>query len=380
MATKADEARFRRALAASTDKYVKQQARNTIAENAQRDAACEGYARIPGPEACDFCITMGAHDHFYRTRETAGGGSGHGSKDDRYHPYCNCEICMVFRKRGKLVARDPETGEPVPYDGAEMVKRYREAGSPTFKKNRAAENARRRGERRSGKAGTGAGKASQRQNNYAGAKLADAEFEAFKAELADAATADELRAAAKRVERAWRPNANGRYKPQWDEMRRYARELEFSFKPMPASTIYLNRSTEFYERMSKVKPLPDYQDFGIHGDQDGYAFAYTDASGEDIGKWTQVSVREFAAMILSNPDYRGGPIRLLACSTGKHPDGAAQQLANYLGVEVLAPNKDLYIFDDGTYNLASSEWESKMIKKGELRETGKWIPFIPKPI
>ena len=132
MATKANEIKFRAAMAAATDKYVKQQARNTIALNAESDGACAGYARIPGPDACDFCVTMGASNDFYHTKESAGGGIGHGSKDDAYHAHCNCQVVMVFEKRGRFVARDPETGEAVPYDGAELVRRYNEVGRPTY--------------------------------------------------------------------------------------------------------------------------------------------------------------------------------------------------------------------------------------------------------
>ncbi|MBQ6330389.1 MAG: hypothetical protein IJI35_15320 [Kiritimatiellae bacterium] len=132
MATEANKAAFRAALEAAVDKYVKQQGRNTIMLNAESDPACAGYARIPGPDACDFCVTMGAANDFYHTQESAGGGAGHGTSDDAYHPYCNCQVVIVFEKRGVHVARDPETGEAVPYDGADMVRRYNEVGRPTY--------------------------------------------------------------------------------------------------------------------------------------------------------------------------------------------------------------------------------------------------------
>src|SRR5262249_19308716 len=37
----------------------------------------------------------------------------------------------------------------------------------------------------------------------------------------------------------------------------------------------------------------------------------------------------------------GAPIRLISCSTGAWPDGIAQQLANIMHVDVLAPTTDL---------------------------------------
>lgn len=137
MASDVAKEKFRDSLAAGIDKYVKMPGRNTISQNCERDSGCAGYARIPGPDACDFCVTMGAASDFYHTEKTAGGGISHGTADDAYHPYCNCQIAMIFKKSGRYVAKDPETGERMPYDGKELVKRYKEAGSPRFNSKQA---------------------------------------------------------------------------------------------------------------------------------------------------------------------------------------------------------------------------------------------------
>lgn len=134
MATDREKEKFRDALAAAVDKYVKQQGRNTIAENAKSDIACKGYARVPGPDACDFCVTMGAANDFYSTANTA----KYRSDGEKYHQYCNCSIVVVFGRDGRLVARDVETGEVVPYDGREFVERYNEIGRPTYDKKSGA--------------------------------------------------------------------------------------------------------------------------------------------------------------------------------------------------------------------------------------------------
>ena len=60
-----------------------------------------------------------------------------------------------------------------------------------------------------------------------------------------------------------------------------------------------------------------------------------------------------AKFIRHHPDYRPGEnIRLLSCSTGK-PLGTeycfAEELANILGVNVMAPSDTLYIRPDGSY-------------------------------
>lgn len=215
MASEANKDNFRKAIAAPVDKYVKQQGRNTIELNCRMDPVCEGYVRIPGPDACDFCVTMGASDNFYHTEESAGGGIGHGSQDDLYHAYCNCTVAMVYRRRGELVAKDPDTDEVIPYDGASLVQRYREAGSPTFRKNRAAEAERRRARRKNGETTI---RSSRKKNPYNGAMLSDADFEAGMKALSEAESMVELKATAERIVASWPRNANGRNKAQWDKM------------------------------------------------------------------------------------------------------------------------------------------------------------------
>lgn len=243
-----DPEKCQRALEGAIDKYVKQRARNTIALNAERDPACAGYARIPGPDACDFCVTMGAANDFYHTKDSAGGGSGHGTADDHYHPYCNCQVCMVFRKGGKpggdLVARDPETGEVVPYDPADMLRRYDEAGHPTFPKAGARSG--------SGKPG-GSGKP---------AVLSEKEFDAAIQQLSEASTVEELHAAGERVVSMWRAGKAGRDEAQWRRMSRFAqnREKELRGKSVAveggsssasATTRVVNPASEFMGKMEE---------------------------------------------------------------------------------------------------------------------------------
>jgi len=251
MASQANKDKFEIALMASTDKYVKQQGRNTVTENALLDKACEGYARVPGPDACDFCVTMGAQDNFYNTQESAGGGVGHGSQDDLYHAYCNCQIVVVFRKRGKLVARDPETGKAVDYDGARMVQRYNEVGRPTFKMNpanREAVNARRRARRMNGDIPSGKQKS---RNAYAGTRLSDEKFDAAMKALSEAKTLDELKAVADGIVEKWPANSSGRHVSQWSKMSKFAKERE---KALAAKSTDELRT---YQAVVSVK-LPDY--------------------------------------------------------------------------------------------------------------------------
>ena len=60
-------------------------------------------------------------------------------------------------------------------------------------------------------------------------------------------------------------------------------------------------------------------------------------------------------------------MRLISCSTGAKSDGIAQQLANKLGVNVLAPSDTLYIYPNG----------STVIGPNSYTNTGNWTLFIP---
>lgn len=59
-----------------------------------------------------------------------------------------------------------------------------------------------------------------------------------------------------------------------------------------------------------------------------------------------MSARLLANLIRHSEEYQGQKIRLLSCSTGEVTGSEAcfaEELANALGVEVVAPNKELYV-------------------------------------
>ena len=65
---------------------------------------------------------------------------------------------------------------------------------------------------------------------------------------------------------------------------------------------------------------------------------------------TNMSARTLAAVIQHSKGYKGQKIRLLSCSTGRITGDEycfAEELANALGVEVIAPNDILYISANG---------------------------------
>ena len=65
--------------------------------------------------------------------------------------------------------------------------------------------------------------------------------------------------------------------------------------------------------------------------------------------------KEFAARIKASTPYNGGPVRLICCSSGARQDGAAQQVANILGVDVLAPTETIYVSNRGEYFITNNK-------------------------
>ena len=112
------------------------------------------------------------------------------------------------------------------------------------------------------------------------------------------------------------------------------------------------------ECVRKVDALEGFFDVAMHGTPTAVCFG---------GKDANMSPRMLAAIIRHNKQFKGQKIRLLSCSTGKENGDNycfAEELANVLGVEVVAPNDILYISERGVLTI------------GELGE-GKFETFKP---
>lgn len=95
--------------------------------------------------------------------------------------------------------------------------------------------------------------------------------------------------------------------------------------------------------VQNVPPMDGYYDVAMHGSSTMVGFGSTKAN---------MSARLLANVIRHSEGYDGQKIRLLSCYTGQSVDGDycfAEELANALGVEVMAPNKELYIWPSGEY-------------------------------
>ncbi|MER7133672.1 hypothetical protein [Streptosporangium saharense] len=120
-----------------------------------------------------------------------------------------------------------------------------------------------------------------------------------------------------------------------------------------------------------VLPKPGYHDVVSHGNAHGYFEpGRVNAHGTDFSN-EEVNPSHIAEAIRDSPYYRGGPIRLISCHTGTVASNsveipAAQQVANKLGVPVLAPTSRV-----GVRKMARTPEEPKV--DGD----GYWRLFLP---
>ena len=113
---------------------------------------------------------------------------------------------------------------------------------------------------------------------------------------------------------------------------------------------------------ANVKPLPSTIDVFVHGEVDWFI---RPLPSDPINR---VNHRVLAAYILK----AGVPlerVRLIACTSGKHPKGVAQHLANKLHVPVIAPTDKVHISPTGELTVGP--------RPGA--DTGTWITYTPQP-
>lgn len=134
-----------------------------------------------------------------------------------------------------------------------------------------------------------------------------------------------------------------------------------------ASPIFVHKQDQLYKNARYITPIEGYQDFVVHGDQ--FGFAYPDGAGHEVSR----SVDEFAQDIIDSGFHKGGSIRLISCSAGKEGGIAAQGLADRLGIQILAPTKDVHVFPNGDMIVADTRREAVL-----RVNSGVWKLFEPR--
>lgn len=139
---------------------------------------------------------------------------------------------------------------------------------------------------------------------------------------------------------------------------------------------YMSIKDQFYKNLENVPPLEGFKDIACHADP--FLFSFNDPeTGETV---QELTAQQFYNRLVNDGVKFTQPIRLFSCESGKYEDGLAQQFANLVGVNVLAPTKEIFTVEQGYVVLADDEDDA-----AELIRTAKekwnqegWVLFEPK--
>ena len=140
---------------------------------------------------------------------------------------------------------------------------------------------------------------------------------------------------------------------------------------------FVNPNDQLYVNANHIKPLNGYGDIVIHGTPD--SLLIYGLNGE---RW-EYNAKEAAEMIRNSREFHGQPIRLISCQTGAKENGIAQQIADELGVEILAPTEIVNVDMNGEMFLCNNEdlaiiWNiSPDEERKKIAQPGRWVPFKP---
>lgn len=149
---------------------------------------------------------------------------------------------------------------------------------------------------------------------------------------------------------------------------------------LEANGLFVNKSEKLHKYAKNIKPLEGYEDFTCHADADGF---YIDlgGSGKD-DDFFRLTPEEYAMRIKESSTYKGGNIRIISCQAGAKEDGAAQRLANALGVDVYAPTETVHVTENGEMFVTDSDILAEMWytedDRSVYKQTGTWKLFKPR--
>ena len=141
---------------------------------------------------------------------------------------------------------------------------------------------------------------------------------------------------------------------------------------------FVNPTDQLYTNADKIKPIEGYGDIVIHGTPDSLLI-----NGLDGEQW-EYGAKEAAEMIRNSREFHGQPIRLIACQTGAKENGIAQQIADELGVEVMAPTEIANVDINGEIFISNNdvivdEWNrANAEERKHFKQTGEWKIFKPR--
>ncbi|MBD5461988.1 MAG: hypothetical protein HDR24_02840 [Lachnospiraceae bacterium] len=131
--------------------------------------------------------------------------------------------------------------------------------------------------------------------------------------------------------------------------------------PGASKLIGAGKGEQFGINASSATPIEGYTDVIVHGAPPNHVGVMHN------GEWNYLDQRSLANFLKQDAGYTKGPIRLIACGTGSTPNGFAQNLANKMGVEVMAPSDIIWAFPDGKLTIGPKQYSN----------TGQWNIFLP---
>lgn len=147
-----------------------------------------------------------------------------------------------------------------------------------------------------------------------------------------------------------------------------------------ANGLFVNRTEKLHRYAQNIPPLEGYEDFTCHADADSF---YIDLGGTGNAEdFFQLTPEEYADRIRASTTYKGGNIRIISCQAGAKDNGAAQRLADALGVDVYAPTETVHVTENGeifvTDNDILAELWYNEDDRSVYKETGTWRLFKPR--
>ena len=129
-----------------------------------------------------------------------------------------------------------------------------------------------------------------------------------------------------------------------------------------AGSIFVQKNDQLAINAKKITPIEGFSDVVVHGDPKGF-YLY-DNNGNEYA----YTPTEFAAVIKKSKSYSGGAIRLISCDTANSGASAAQELADIMGVDVMAPTKTVFVDVLGEMTVGSDPFTND----------GRWVILKPR--
>ncbi|MEN2424305.1 hypothetical protein AABB02_40165 [Streptomyces rimosus] len=130
-------------------------------------------------------------------------------------------------------------------------------------------------------------------------------------------------------------------------------------------TTTIGYDTRTLSNAERVRRVPGLHDIVVHGTDEGTFIAGHMNPAGKMKTTYHISPHQVVEAIRNNPNYTGGPVRLVSCHSGAGAEPLGQSVANELGVRVYAPTNRMGV--DRKLGI-----QEPVIDKG-----GYWRIFLP---